>query len=117
MFDPFLMPRDSVLARGPSTGESIDRAARADVQHLEQQVERLLMISEALWSFIKEHHGYSDSDLFEKVLQIDASDGKIDGKVARTPPQQCPKCQRPLPRTKPFCMYCGTAVVRDCFER
>ena len=50
---------------------SADHAkARADeVRHaaefMQSDIERLLMITEALWSMVKEHHGYTDDELFE----------------------------------------------------
>ncbi len=90
----------------------------ADIFSLQQDVERLLLITEGLWSFIKRHHGYKDKDLYEVVNAIDARDGQIDGKLAKTnTPEKCPECGRTLPRRKPFCSYCGTKVVRGCFDR
>ena len=75
------------------------------------------MISEALWCFIKKEHNLDDEDLFNKVLEIDAEDGRVDGKVAKSPPKKCKSCRRTLPRKKNFCVYCGEVIVRDVFER
>ena len=93
------------------------QGSAARVQDLEFQVERLLMISEALWGLLKEKHGYSDGDLINRVAMIDLKDGKLDGRVAKTEPQQCPKCARPLNRRHSACIYCGTQIVQEPFTR
>ncbi|HYF52241.1 MAG TPA: hypothetical protein VEJ63_22730 [Planctomycetota bacterium] len=89
----------------------------ADVVSLEFQVERLLMITEALWEILKEKHGYTNDELMKRVALIDLKDGKLDGKVARTGPTQCPKCQRVLNRRHLQCIYCGEQIVQDPFGR
>lgn len=94
-------------------------AAESEVFELRNEVERLLMITEALWTFLKQQHGYSDEDLIKQIAEIDIRDGKLDGKVAPHMEQTplCPKCQRPIGRKRPNCLYCGAALVRDPFER
>jgi hypothetical protein len=99
------------------SAQSTARNNSTEVQYLKSEVERLLMISEALWEFIKKDKGYEDQDLFDKVLEIDAKDGRIDGKVAPEKPKKCPECSHTLPRRKPFCIYCGLRIAKDCFER
>jgi len=80
-------------------------------------VEKLFMITEALWSILKEQHGYTDDDLGEMIQNIDLRDGRLDGKVAKKQNPLCPECGRTLMGKHPVCLYCGTAVVRDPFER
>jgi hypothetical protein len=87
------------------------------VETLEFQVERLLMITEALWSMLKEKHGYSDGELINRIAMIDLKDGKLDGKVAKSEPAQCPRCSRALNRQRSVCIYCGEQVVQDPFGR
>jgi hypothetical protein len=87
------------------------------VENLEFQVERLLMITEALWGILKEKHGYSDGELINRVAMIDLKDGKLDGKVAKSGPAACPRCQRALNRNRCICIYCGEKVVQDPFGR
>ena len=79
--------------RGPIRWLPRPQKARADARRadrkadaLEFDVERLLMISEALWSILKEQHGYTDEELQSRILQIDMRDGKLDGRVADSPP-------------------------------
>ena len=106
--------------------EAADAAARADrketgttvsVKLVEQQVERLLMITEALWNMVKEQHGYTDEDLMERVRAIDMQDGKIDGKVAPSAARTCPACKRPVSSRHFLCIYCGRPLSGDLFAR
>jgi len=75
------------------------------------------MITEALWSMLKEQHGYTDEDLIERVRQIDLRDGKLDGKVASTGIKTCASCKRPVSGRHAVCLYCGGALGGDLFER
>jgi hypothetical protein len=90
-----------------------------DVIYLRGEVERLLMITEALWTIIQEEHGYSEEELIKRIAQIDIRDGKLDGKVATQPKEisECPDCGRPVGRKRTCCLYCGTPLVRKPFER
>jgi hypothetical protein len=100
-----------------------DRAAfraqevHADVDALRMDVEKLLMITEALWGILKEKHGYTDEELMRRIQQIDMSDGRLDGKVAKQPPSPCPQCGRAMPKSRPVCMYCGMASTEYPFAR
>ena len=82
-----------------------------------RDVEKLFMITESLWTILKEKHGYVDEDLGQMIREIDLRDGRLDGKVARQQNPLCPQCARTLMGKHPVCLYCGTAVVRDPFER
>lgn len=100
-----------------SDARSDAAAARMDVDLLRSDVERLLMITEALWLILKEQHGFNDSELVKRIMEIDMRDGKLDGRVAPTQPQKCPKCGRTLFKHRPQCIYCGEYVVMNPFER
>ena len=93
------------------------RSVRTDVDLLRGDIERLLMITEALWGILKEKHGYTDEELTNRVAEIDRRDGKVDGRVAQSPPGSCPRCNRTLERQRTYCLYCGQAIARDPFER
>jgi hypothetical protein len=93
------------------------RKARTAVELLQYDVERLLMITEAMWTLLKKQHGYDDAELARLVADIDLRDGKLDGRVATTEPRQCPFCQHVLGKKRPFCYYCGKPVLAMPFER
>ncbi len=101
-------------ARNASAAAS---AARSKADFMQMDVEKLFMITEALWLLLKERHGYSDEDLIHRIQEIDLRDGKLDGKVAKQQKAACPQCGRTLVGSRPVCLYCGAAVERDPFER
>ena len=87
------------------------------VEELKADVERLLLITEALWKIVQEKLGLDDTELLKQITLLDMADGKLDASKPKTPPKLCPQCQRPLPKRRPKCMYCGAPVVFDPFER
>ncbi len=98
--------------------ESTARSAMTEVQELRSDVERLLMITEALWTILKEKFDLPDEELIKRVVQIDLRDGKLDGRVSPTEgPPKCPHCGRVMGKKRPTCMYCGKPVKPDLFER
>ncbi|MCX6861540.1 MAG: hypothetical protein NT050_01360 [Verrucomicrobia bacterium] len=95
-------------------GESVSRAAtdvRTQNEFIQCDVEKLFMLTEALWTILKEKHGCTDAELVQRVQEIDLRDGKLDGKVAKVNPD-CPKCGRKLMGKRPVCLYCGAEVAR-----
>jgi hypothetical protein len=95
-------------------GESFSRSAtdvRAQNEIIQCDVEKLFMLTEALWTILKEKHGCTDAELVQRVQEIDLRDGKLDGKVAKVNPD-CPKCGRKLMGKRPVCLYCGAEVAR-----
>ena len=94
--------------------ESVSRSAtdvRAQNEIIQCDVEKLFMLTEALWTILKEKHGCTDAELVQRVQEIDLRDGKLDGKVAKVNPD-CPKCGRKLMGKRPVCLYCGAEVAR-----
>jgi ribosomal protein L32 len=107
-------------AQAQSAGQRAGRIAedaRAQTDAVARDVEKLFMITEALWSMLKEQTGHSDEELIGRIQDIDLRDGRLDGKVASQPNPSCPQCGRTLLGKHPVCLYCGTAVIRDPFER
>jgi hypothetical protein len=91
--------------------------SRLMIDCMAMDVEKLLMITEALWIILKEQHGYNDEDLIKRIQDIDLRDGKLDGKRGKETPPACPSCKRTLIGKHPLCLYCGTKVARDPFQR
>jgi hypothetical protein len=124
MFYPSLIggaAASSAQARAAeTTAEDARRKAtglEGKIEAVKYDIERLLMITEAFWTLLKEQHGYTDADLAKLIAEIDIRDGRLDGRVAASPPSPCPYCGHTLTRKRPFCIYCGQPVAPDPFER
>ncbi len=100
-----------------ASAEARAREAKTEVELLRSDIERLLMITEAMWGILRDKFGYTDDELVNRVMEIDKRDGRVDGKVAVKPPGTCPRCGRTLERKRPMCLYCGQVIARDPFER
>ena len=101
----------------PLPSRPVNTLSASDISQLQMQVERLLMVTEALWTILKEKHGLEDQELLRQMVQIDLRDGRMDGRVAATPPEPCPKCQRIVAKQSVRCMYCGEPLLMNPFAR
>lgn len=124
MFSPLFLygvARDQVdRDAGRSIAESAQRKAydlETTVEILKCDIERLLMISEALWTILKQKNGLQDEDLTKVISEIDLRDGKLDGKVAPDTARKCPNCGQILGKRRPFCYYCGKPIELQPFDR
>ncbi|MCE9618525.1 MAG: hypothetical protein K8R92_01285 [Planctomycetes bacterium] len=121
MFFPFITGATAQdTAATQNTAENAQREARSAQSRLESlqcDVERLSMITEALWVCLKQQHGYKDEDLAKLVKEIELRDGKLDGHAAPPEPRACPHCGRMLAKRRPACYYCGKPVEVEPFAR
>jgi len=90
---------------------------KSEVTYLKSELERVLMICEAQWELLRDAKGLEDKDLYRKIIDIDARDGKIDGKVTPQELKPCPECGHKLPRKRSFCFFCGSKIIKTTFER
>ncbi len=109
MFQPPFRSRESA-APAPRGNES-------EITELQGEVERLLLITEALWRILQEKHGLEEKDLVREITRIDMEDGRLDGRKPATPPQPCPKCSRVLGKHRPRCLFCGEPIAARPFDR
>ncbi|MDD2600590.1 MAG: hypothetical protein PHO37_15430 [Kiritimatiellae bacterium] len=107
--------------RAQLAGEMAQRTAtdvRMKNESIQFDIEKLFMITEALWEILKHQHGYTDEQLIEMIQDIDLRDGKLDGKVSKSIERPiCPECERTIIRNQARCLYCGTDAPQHPFER
>lgn len=100
-----------------TAARSADRAISKTERHtdyiedLQQHVERLSLASQAMWELIKSRTALTEADLETKILEIDARDGRIDGKI-NTQPISCPSCGRTTSSRRDTCVMCGAPTRR-----
>ena len=98
--------------------QAIAREAKTEIEYLRQDIDRLLMITEALWTLLKKEHGYADDVLSGLVREIDLRDGRLDGKSATVaPPASCPACGKINSSRRSVCIYCGQPLPVQLFAR
>lgn len=121
MFELFHeMQQNATIASARSAAtdaKSTARQSQEEINALNWKVERLLMITEALWRHLKKAENLEDSYLENLVNEIDAEDGQLDGKVSASPPVMCPNCERPTSKNLRKCIYCGTVADAGLFQR
>lgn len=78
--------------------------ARKD--NTKQEHEELTLACQAMWELIRDHFGFTDDHLKAKILEIDARDGTVDGKIGAEL-TDCPHCGQKASTIKPHCIYCG----------
>jgi hypothetical protein len=97
--------------------KSTAREAQTKVELLAHDMDRLLLLSEAMWTLMKKEHGYTDDVLTKLIEEIDQKKTIVDGLAIKNPPQLCPSCHRPNSAKRMFCIYCGQPVPGNPFAR
>ena len=83
-----------------------DAAARRHAAHLEERVDRLALLSRALFELLAERTGVTEEQLSARVLEIDLRDGQRDGRMSPKP-TRCPKCDAMISPRFGRCLFCG----------
>ena len=106
---------NSLAQTDAANARSDARDALNATELMQHDINRLLIITEALWTLLKKEHGYTDEILADLVKTIDLRDGKLDGKVATPPPAPCPKCGKINSSKRTQCIYCGNLLPVPLF--
>jgi hypothetical protein len=122
MFYPLLSGGGLGLAGGYATAtataaENTAREARTDVELYKHDLDRLLMITEALWTLMKQEHGYTDDVLIKMIGEIDQRKVVVDGVAVKDAPVTCPSCGKLNMAKRSFCIYCGKPIQGNPFAR
>jgi len=76
------------------------------VEYLEDNINRLTLITQALWEILQKRVGIEESELTALIEEIDLRDGELDGKITKKP-QKCSKCNQTVSVKTNVCVYCG----------
>ena len=84
------------------------RESELSAVSLRQDIEKLYLLVETLWSILKEKTGLADEYLLELVKQLDLADGKLDGcNRANADIRKCSNCGKTILKGQSKCAYCG----------
>jgi hypothetical protein len=96
-------------SRADAASKQADRnTARTD--EVEQRVERLALLCQAMWELLSERCQVTKNDLVHKVVEVDLRDGRENGRMD-TRVVTCPRCNNNVSSRRPKCIVCGTVVV------
>ncbi len=99
------------MDKAVDTANQTAREAKQEVQKLRDDIDHLTLITQALWEVVKQKTDLKDEVLVAMISEMDARDGKIDGRYVKVP-EQCPQCSRPVTVSTNSCVYCGIKVDR-----
>ncbi len=116
------MSRGGGISNAFATQEAIEaasmaRGTRTDEEFMKHDMERLLLISQAMWEFMKQEHGYTDEALSDMVGRIEAKRGETNAVPSKDAPVTCPACGRVNTASRQFCIYCGKQMLENPFAR
>ena len=118
MFYPSLIGYPAGYALSTATAaESAAREAQTKTELFQHDIDRLLLITEALWTLMKQEHGYTDDTLVNLIQDIDQRKSNASGVAVKDPPVACPVCGRPNTASRIACLYCGTRLPTNPFAR
>jgi hypothetical protein len=107
--------RDSELRKTSIARRTTDQL-HEDYYHLEQRVEKLTLISRALWELLEKETDLQERDLIAKVAEIDLRDGELDDRL-KSPVLYCPNCGHKVNARNRYCIYCGFSdFPHDVFD-
>lgn len=81
-----------------------------EINSLRRQVERMALANQAIWEMLREIHGVTDKDLFQRMEEIDLRDGRADGKMGAAV-LDCAGCGRKTNSTRRHCIFCGASTT------
>ena len=94
------------------TPRRTDQALKTKVTNLENKLQHIELINQALWEIVQEKLELSTELMRAKMREVDVRDGIEDGKITRIP-LRCPSCRRVSSSEHYKCMYCGLEFDRD----
>jgi hypothetical protein len=106
-----------IVASDEAATEASAREAQTRLEVFKHDIDRLLLITEALWTLAKQEHGYTDDVLLGLIQGLEKQKAAANPNGAQDPPVACPKCGRANTATRTFCMFCGTPLPVRPFAR
>ena len=100
-----------------TAAENTAREAQTKTELFQHDIDRLLLITEALWTLMKQEHGYTDDKLVKLIQDIDQRKTNAKGVTVKDAPVACPACGRPNTASRIACMYCGNPLPANPFAR
>ena len=111
-FYDLIQNRDIAQAQSAAS-QATDQVANlvAQVKLLEKRLDRLALVNKAMWTLLRDKNGLTDVELRSMVLEVDAADGQVDGRIGSVM-QVCTACGRSMAPKHGRCPYCDAAIAK-----
>ncbi|MAS92114.1 MAG: hypothetical protein CMO55_02865 [Verrucomicrobiales bacterium] len=105
------VPRQVSPTNAPPTRPKADIGS-TDLGILKNQIERLSLSCQAMWELLRDHSDLTEEHLEQKIVEIDARDGTVDGRMTIRQ-VTCPQCGNMTHSKRTSCVICGEPLHRD----
>ena len=97
--------------------KSVTEQLQWEVRDLQRKADAMTIACQALWEIVRAQTGMRDEAILQKMQEIDARDGRADGKISGSV-LPCPRCGRKSNANRRDCLYCGAKMpVSHVFEK
>ena len=105
--------RDLQSVSRQSTNEigGVTRRTQRDLGDVDERIDRLTLLCEAMWQLVEEHSDLELADLEQRIDQLDQTDGRRDLRRQRTA-VPC-ECGAMVPVTALSCYFCAAPAMRN----
>ncbi|MEE4357285.1 MAG: hypothetical protein V2I97_12535 [Desulfococcaceae bacterium] len=82
------------------------RSEEQDYEKLKLKVDRLTLLCQALWHFVRQHQELSEEELTAYIEELKKKDEKTEN---------CSRCGRVMNKNQHRCLYCGSQAQTDSY--
>jgi hypothetical protein len=115
LWDLYQQAQIRQLQRRHSIGDDVDSfrhaVAKKRAEVLEERLDNLTVVCEALWALLHDKLGLSDEQLVATVTAL-LDERAAAEKAGSAAPERCPGCNAALNRELDHCQFCGYKVDR-----
>jgi predicted nucleic acid-binding Zn-ribbon protein len=116
VFKPHIM-KDNTERVEFSSPQAQARRAQREIEKLGNEIHRLYMVTEALWTLVKDRTDLTDEQLMNLISEIDLRDNVRSEMAAEAEIQSCPNCGRTLSIRHTTCIFCGEFIQNASYGR
>lgn len=110
------MRHDASNAAAAARAGAQARSAQDAAMEMQERLDKLTLITMAMWELLRDRAKMSEADLLAKVQELDLRDGVPDGKITAVV-NKCPHCNRTMSPRHQKCLYCGhEKLVSSAFD-
>lgn len=102
-------PAGPVASAADTPSKSEVSRLRAQVEELQRRLDTMTLAAQAMWELLRLQGRFSDTDLLEKMQEVDLRDGEADGRIT-SGLVNCPGCGRRNRSTRRHCVFCGAGL-------